>query len=69
MPALFAILDDPVFNEHEIWVCEDEGSGLEIDAMLVLIGPIFLRVPFKAHFVIRITVRLCWQRALCHTCV
>lgn len=52
MPSLLAI-DHAVFAEYEIWISENPRCHLKIDArMLLLVGPVLIRIPFKVQRVI-----------------
>jgi hypothetical protein len=49
MPTLFAVVANPIFNKHEVWVRKDPGCRFEIDAVFLRVGPVLGRVPFEAH--------------------
>ncbi len=40
-----------VLNEQKNWIREDEGSGFEVNAVLLPIGLMVLRGPLQAHTV------------------
>jgi len=55
VPALFAVLVDPVLDEQHVRVFEHAGGNLEIQPVLPAVGLTLGRVPFKPpHFVIHI---------------